>query len=1446
MRTFTFLFLSLFMFYANAQNNSTRKTTKPVSIDSIIAPPDISMFEKSQTQNNDRRPDIDRMKKRHENRELPLLKTLNTVKTENPAVPVNTDDSLALVSFYNQANGNYWNNHTGWLTDSVYKWYGLTVNADHRVTGISLPDNNIRGQYLYVLCDIPHLQIINLSKNNLWGELPESLSSLTELQELNLSKNNFWGSIPDSLGSLTNLVVLDLSFNKFNGSIPDIFENLNSLKELNLAVNSLEGALPSHLFDLSSLTSLVLSSNSFTGEIPSGIGKLNKLEYLILSSNGFTGTIPTAIKDLTSLTYLDLGSNLLSDDIPVEICDLTNLDTLDLSYNSFETIPSNINNLKKLKCLFIDNNQITGPLPSGIFELTGLTQLELDNNMFTGPIPAGIGDLTNLTYLELDNNHLSGTIPHEIGNLDKLETLDLEKNELEGPLPSDFNKLTQLTYLDISHNHFTALPDLSTLTNLESLYIYDNELDFGDLENAKIDWSGFAKYQYGYSPQADIKIDKVVSGEKITFSFTAGGSNNHIQWSKSGDPLTDGNKDHITVNTDDEGIYTCKITDDNYPDLILKTVTQYQNVTFSHGVLKRDYDALVAFYNATAGDSWQDNTNWLSDKSVKYWKGLGVKDSMVVQIILNSNNLTNSIPEETGSLKNLRYIHLMNNKLNGPIPNSIYSLKNLKELALNSNYLSGSISGSVSNLKMLTYLGLSSNYLSGHIPASIGDLVNLTQLDLYFNDLKGNIPPELGDMNDLLVLQLQYNDLTGSIPPELCDLSKLETMNLSYNKLSGDIPGSIGDISSLHKLLLNDNELTGNIPVSIGNLQDLEMLDLSQNKLSGNIPDEIGTLSNLTRLILRYNHLTGVIPGSIGNLSKLYYLYLDNNRLTGAVPATFNNLKLNNIFLNNNDLDGLCDLSSLKYTHLYISNNRLDFGDIEDANLDDLYYLDYAPQADIKAQRSENNNEITLTVNAEGTNNKYQWHNDGTELAGDTTATITIPETEDGAFYCLIKNNKYPDLVLRSVPEPSGNTDITCGVTTSEYEALKALYNSTQGDNWDDNYLWLSNEPVSYWYGITTQGAHITKIDLSLNNLKGVLPPKIKDLKYIEFLDLALNELPLLPAEIGALDSLKSLNLNFTNLNVLPDEIGQLKKLRSLSVRGNNLTALPDISGMTSLTDLGVQQNHLTFEDIEPIVAAGNVTYFYYSPQANVGQEQNIALSEGDSYTMSVSVGGEHNTYQWYKDGVPIGGATETEYSITSFTPGDAGTYTCEINNTVATALTLHSEPFNVAHIDNTYSVTFTVTDGTGPVQGAVVNLKGYTEQTANSSGIAVFSNVLPKNSIEYTVTADGYEEETGTVTVTDNDVDVNVTLKVATLINKVQTGGLKLWPNPVGSLLRIKLEEGKIEHIRISTITGRTIFERNINSKTGVLNLSALRRGVYIVTIYTKDKAFTCKIVKR
>lgn len=67
-------------------------------------------------------------------------------------------------------------------------------------------------------------------------------------------------------------------------------------------------------------------------------------------------------------------------------------------------------------------------------------------------------------------------------------------------------------------------------------------------------------------------------------------------------------------------------------------------------------------------------------------------------------------------------------------------------------------------------------------------------------------------------------------------------------------------------------------------------------------------------------------------------------------------------------------------------------------------------------------------------------------------------------------------------------------------------------------------------------------------------------------------------------------------------------------------------------------------------------------------QPQNETGCKGEPLNILVIASGTNLNYQWYKNGVPTG-IDNPVYAITAFTPGDAGTYRCEITNGCGTVV---------------------------------------------------------------------------------------------------------------------------------------------------------------------------------
>ena len=85
--------------------------------------------------------------------------------------------------------------------------------------------------------------------------------------------------------------------------------------------------------------------------------------------------------------------------------------------------------------------------------------------------------------------------------------------------------------------------------------------------------------------------------------------------------------------------------------------------------------------------------------------------------------------------------------------------------------------------------------------------------------------------------------------------------------------------------------------------------------------------------------------------------------------------------------------------------------------------------------------------------------------------------------------------------------------TTSDRDALVALYNATDGPNWTypnwiRNHNWLSDKPLDEWYGVTADARdHVIVLRRWSSQLNGELPAELGNLSSIRELNLSRNQL---------------------------------------------------------------------------------------------------------------------------------------------------------------------------------------------------------------------------------------------------------------------------------------------------------------------------------------------------
>ena len=156
----------------------------------------------------------------------------------------------------------------------------------------------------------------------------------------------------------------------------------------------------------------------------------------------------------------------------------------------------------------------------------------------------------------------------------------------------------------------------------------------------------------------------------------------------------------------------------------------------------------------------------------------------------------------------------------------------------------------------------------------------------------------------------------------------------------------------------------------------------------------------------------------------------------------------------------------------------------------------------------------------------------------------------------------------------------TIGPTSAktDRDALVALYNATNGEDWIFSYNWLSDAPLGQWSSvITNDDGRVTGLELWDNDLSGKIPAELGSLSNLTELNLSRNDLSgELPAELGSLSNLTELRLFDNDLSgELPAELGSLSNLTHLYLWGNDFSGeLPaELGSLSNLEILALGIN---------------------------------------------------------------------------------------------------------------------------------------------------------------------------------------------------------------------------------------------------------------------------------
>ena len=225
-----------------------------------------------------------------------------------------------------------------------------------------------------------------------------------------------------------------------------------------------------------------------------GFSKMQKFSHVDLQGRSLV-TIPiTLYKKATEIISINLSRNLALDvprdfiqacinlrdikfignearRLPASLCWASRLTVLDISNNRLEQLKSaELDRLSSLVSIKMANNRLS-ELPPYFSNFRHLRSLLMSSNNFT-EFPELICKMKALVDLDISFNRISAIT--KIGQVTNLERLWITNNDLNGPLNETFKNMVNLKEIDARFNGITNIDNVTQLPNLEVLLVGHN------------------------------------------------------------------------------------------------------------------------------------------------------------------------------------------------------------------------------------------------------------------------------------------------------------------------------------------------------------------------------------------------------------------------------------------------------------------------------------------------------------------------------------------------------------------------------------------------------------------------------------------------------------------------------------------------------------------------------------------------------------------------------------------------------------------------------------------------------------------------------------------------------------------------------------------------------------------------------------------------------------
>jgi len=386
---------------------------------------------------------------------------------------------------------------------------------------------------------------------------------------------------------------------------------------------------------------------------------------------------------------------------------------------------------------------------------------------------------------------------------------------------------------------------------------------------------------------------------------------------------------------------------------------------------------------------------------------------------------------------------------------------------------------------------------------------------------------------------------------------------------------------------------------------------------------------------LSVSGFTAVTPSgnvSVTNLGYQYQWYKDNIAVAGATSAT--------LVVSSASQNGSYKLVATVPDYGAVTSN--------------IITVNLAVEAIVITNSSAlcAGNTVTLTANVNNSGYTYQWYKNTIAIAGATTATLTTGD--EGTYYVRVTGGACTAQSNTVQLQIAGITVNTTNPATDVIIPGQPKTLSVTTDAVSPQYVWYKNGvvipgAVSATYSATTAGDY--RVMVTQGTGCAATGQKIFTLTYPTgfTVTIAANAGYTACTSTTATLSITSLTAQTPNGSVDVSTLGYTYQWfkNGTALAGATASSLV----VSSAADNGAYTVTVTIPDFSP-VTSNSVSVNIAIPAGTVVIAQNGVLCAGSTIVLSSNIAGAVYTYQWFKNGVQIPGAT-----VPTLTTGEEANY---------------------------------------------------------------------------------------------------------------------------------------------------------------------------------------------